>query len=288
MLVIIGIVVVFVMVFGGFIAAGGHMEVVIGALPFEMMIIGGAGIGALIISNPKSVLIGALKGFGRALKGPRFKKADYIELLSLMYQIFRLAKTKGMLALESHVENPHESPLFAQFPKFVKDHHALEFVCDYLRLLTLGTDNPHEVETIIDEELETHHAEDHAASHAMTNLADALPALGIVAAVLGVIKTMGAIDQPPEILGHLIGSALVGTFLGIFLSYGIVGPMANACKAAQEADAKYLECIKTGILAHMQGYAPQVSIEFARKTLLSSTRPTFAELEEATARLPAV
>lgn len=288
MLVIVGIVVVFIMVFGGFIAAGGKMGVVIAALPFEMMIIGGAAMGALIISNPKTILVGALKGFGRAMKGPRFKKDDYIELLSLQYQIFRLAKTKGMLALEQHVENPHESTLFNQFPKFAKDHHAMEFVCDYLRLLTLGTDNPHEVETIIDEELETHHNEDHAVSHAMTNLADGLPALGIVAAVLGVIKTMGSIDQPPEVLGHLIGSALVGTFLGIFLSYGIVGPMANACKAAQEADAKYMECIKTGLLAHMQGYAPQVSIEFARKTLLSNTRPTFAELEEATGNLPAV
>lgn len=288
MLVIVGIVMVFGMVFGGYIAAGGHIEVILEALPIEMVIIGGAAAGATVIANPKNVLIGTLKGFGRAIKGPKFKKADFVELLSLQYQIYRLAKTKGMLALEAHVENPHESTLFAQFPNFVKDHHALEFVCDYLRLLTLGTDNPHEVETIIDEELDTHHAEEHAISHSMTNLSDGLPALGIVAAVLGVIKTMGAIDQPPEVLGGLIGSALVGTFLGIFLSYGIVGPMANACKAAQEADAKYMECIKTGLLAHMQGYAPQVSIEFARKTLLSNTRPSFAELEEATGNLPAV
>ncbi|MEZ5669513.1 MAG: flagellar motor stator protein MotA [Alphaproteobacteria bacterium] len=288
MLVIIGIVVVFAMVFGGFIAAGGHLEVIIEALPFEMIIIGGAAAGATIISNPGWVLKGALKGFGRAMKGPRFKKADYIELLSLQYQIFRLAKTKGMLALEAHIENPHESALFSQFPKIQKDHHALDFVCDYLRMLTLGTDNPHELEAIIDEELETHHHEDHAVSHAMTNISDGLPALGIVAAVLGVIKTMSSIDQPPSVLGGLIAGALVGTFLGIFLSYGIVGPMANACKQAQEADSKYLECIKAGLLAHMQGYAPQVSIEFARKTLLSGVRPTFAELEEATGSLPAV
>jgi len=288
MLVIIGIVVVFAMVFGGYLAAGGHLEIIIAALPFEMIIIGGAAAGAFMISNPGSVLKGALKGFGRAMKGPRFKKPDYIELLSLQYQIFRLAKTKGMLALEAHVENPQDSTLFAQFPKFQKDHHALDFVCDYLRLLTLGTDNPHEVESIIDEELETHHNEDHAISHAMTNIADGLPALGIVAAVLGVIKTMSSIDQPPEVLGGLIAGALVGTFLGIFLSYGIVGPMANACKQAQEADSKYLECIKAGLLAHMQGYAPQVSVEFARKTLLSSVRPSFTELEEATGNLPAV
>lgn len=288
MFVIIGIVIVFVMVFGGYLAAGGKLEIIIAALPFEMMIIGGAAVGALVIANPKNILVGALKGFGRAMKGPRFKKDDYIELLSLQYQIFRLAKTKGMLALEAHVENPHESTLFAQFPKFQKDHHALEFVCDYLRLLTLGTDNPHEVESIIDEELETHHSEDHAISHAMTNIADGLPALGIVAAVLGVIKTMSSIDQPPEVLGGLIAGALVGTFLGIFLAYGMVGPMANACKTAQEADSKYLECIKTGLLAHMQGYAPQVSIEFARKTLLSNVRPTFVELEDATGNLPAV
>ncbi len=288
MFVIIGLVVVFVMVFGGYIAAGGKLDVIIKALPFELMMIGGAAAGAIVISNPKSVLVKALKGFGRSMKGPRFKKDDYLELLSLLYQVFRLAKSKGMLALEAHVENPHDSELFKQFPNFHKDHHAVEFVCDYLRMLTLGTDNPHELESVIDEELETHHAEDHAAQSALQGMADGLPALGIVAAVLGVIKTMSAIDQPPEVLGGLIAGALVGTFLGIFLSYGMVGPMASALKAAQEADSKYLECIKTGLLAHMQGYAPQVSIEFARKTLLSNVRPTFAEVEEATGNLPAV
>jgi len=184
------------------------------------------------------------------------------------------------LALEGHIENPHESSLFNQYPGFSSDHHALEFMCDYLRMLTLGTSNPHEVENIMDIELENHHEADHAIHSAMNALADGLPALGIVAAVLGIIHTMGSITEPPEILGHLIGAALVGTFSGILFSYGFVGPMAASMGAVMDEESNYFTCIKAGIIAHMQGYAPQVSIEFSRKTVPAHLRPTFKELED--------
>jgi len=201
--------------------------------------------------------------------------------LSCQYTLFKLAKSKGELALESHIENPHESSLFNQFPGFAHDHHALEFMCDYLRMLTLGTSNAFEVEAIMDAELEIHHEETGAISGALATLGDSLPALGIVAAVLGIIHTMGSITEPPEVLGHLIGAALVGTFSGILFSYGFVSPMALSMGAILSEEANYFTCIKGGIIAHMQGYAPQVSIEFARKTVPGHLRHTFAELEEA-------
>jgi chemotaxis protein MotA len=271
---------------GSYMALGGKLMVL--WQPFELVIIGGSGIGAYIIANPKTVLLKSFGGLKSILKGPKYKKQDYVELLSLLYQIFRLAKTKGMLSLESHVENPEESDLFAAYPSFVKNHHAMEFLCDYLRLMTLGTDNPHEVESLIDKELETHHQEEHKVSHALQQLAESFPGLGIVAAVLGVIKTMGSITEPPAVLGGLIGAALVGTFLGILLCYGFVGPMASALKGNQEDEHLYFVCIKAGMMAHLQGYAPAVSIEFARKVLLSHIRPTFIELEEATQELSSV
>ena len=203
----------------------------------------------------------------RFSKGSRYTKASYLELLGVLYAVFRLAKTKGDLVLETHVETPSESPLFQQFPEFSKDHHAVEFLCDYLRLLTLGTSNAHEVEAVIDNELDVHHEELHAVSGAVQTMADALPALGIVAAVLGVIHTMGSITEPPEVLGHLIGGALVGTFAGILASYGFVAPMGQSLTSTFNAEARYLVCIKVALLGHMQGYAPQVSVEFARKDL---------------------
>ncbi|MGH6879324.1 MAG: flagellar motor stator protein MotA [Hypericibacter sp.] len=286
MFLIIGSVVVLVCVFGGYMASGGHMIVLF--QPFEVLIIAGAALGAFLIANPPSVLKRTLTATIGLLKGPRYNKASYVELLSLLYQIFKLSKTKGMLALEGHVEKPDESPLFAQFPNFAKDYHAMVFLCDYLRMLTLGTDNSHEVESIIDEELETHHKEQHVISDAVQTMADGMPALGIVAAVLGVIHTMGSITEPPEVLGHLIGGALVGTFMGVLMSYGFVAPTATALKTRFDAEAKYLQCIRAGLLAHMQGYPPAVSVEFARKALLSDVRPTFYEVEEAVSALPAV
>jgi len=286
MFVIIGWVVVVACVIGGYMAMGGKL----GPLwqPFELVIIGGAGVGAYIVANPKYVLSQSGRAFKAALKGPKYNKDDYLELLSLMYAIFKLAKTKGMLAIESHIERPEESSLFQAFPKFSSDHHALEFLCDYLRMMTLGTDNPHELADLLDEELETHHAEDAQIAGAYQVMGDGFPALGIVAAVLGIIKTMGSITEPPEVLGKLIGGALVGTFLGIFLAYGIVSPLAVAMNNVFAADAKYLACIKAGLLAHVSGYAPAVSVEFARKILMSKDRPSFFEVEEAVAALPPV
>lgn len=286
MFVIIGAVVVLVCVFGAYALHGGHMLVLV--QPAEFVIILGASLGAFIIGNTKANIRQTLKGVKRALKGPTYKKADYVELLSLLYQLFKLAKTKGMLALEQHVEKPDESTLFGQFPKFQKDHHAVEFLCDYLRMMTLGTENPNEVETLIDSELETHHQELHGASHAIQSMADGMPALGIVAAVLGVIHTMGSITEPPAVLGELIGAALVGTFFGVLVSYGFVAPLSAIIQSVDEADGKYYQCIKAGLLAHMQGYPPAVSVEFARKVLLSSERPNFYEVEQAVGALPPV
>jgi chemotaxis protein MotA len=286
MFLIIGAVVVIASVISGYLAQGGHLIVLF--QPFEVLIIVGAAIGAFIIANPPVVVKRTLGSILGLLKGPRYNKQSYVELLSLLYQVFKLAKTKGMLALEGHVEKPEESTLFQQFPNFIKDHHAMVFLCDYLRMLTLGTDNPHEVESIIDEELETHHNEQHQISNAVQTMADGMPALGIVAAVLGVIHTMGSITEPPEVLGHLIGGALVGTFMGVLLSYGFVAPIGNALKSRFDAEAKYLQCIRAGLIAHMQGYPPAVSVEFARKALLQTVRPTFYEVEEAVQALPPV
>lgn len=278
MLFIVGLIVVVASVIGGYMASGGHLDVL--WQPFEFVIIFGCAIGAFVIANPKPVLIGTLKSFGKLLKGSKYKKASYVELLSVMYAAFKLAKSKGDLALESHIDNPQESSIFQNYPGFAGNAHAVEFFCDYLRLLTFGTANAHEVETVIEAELEAEHGEHLAIAGAMNTLADGLPALGIVAAVLGVIHTMGSITEPPEVLGHLIGGALVGTFSGVLASYGVAAPIAKSLETTFNADARYAECIKAGVIAHMQGYAPQVSVEFARKTIEPRLRPSFAELEE--------
>ena len=286
MFIIIGWVVVIVCVIGGYMAMGGKLAPL--WQPFELVIIGGAGVGAFITANPKFVLGKAGYAFKAALRGPKYNKDDYLELLSLLYAIFKLAKTKGMLAIEAHIERPEESSLFSAFPRFSADHHALEFLCDYLRMMTLGTDNPHELADLLDEELETHHAEDALVQSAYQTMGDGFPALGIVAAVLGIIKTMGSITEPPEVLGKLIGGALVGTFLGILLAYGFVSPLAASMSATFQADAKYLGCIRAGLLAHVSGYVLAVSVEFARKALWHKDRPSFYEVEEAVAALPPV
>jgi chemotaxis protein MotA len=286
MLVIIGSVVVTLCVFGGYMAMGGKLGVLY--QPFEAVIIIGAAIGAFIIGNPKSVISQFGGAMGMAFKGSPYKKDDYIELLSMQFQVFKLAKSKGMLALEPHVENPEDSDLFNQFPGFHANHHALTFLCDYLRMISLGTEKPHEMEALMDEEIDVHHVEKHRLAAAVQSMADGLPALGIVAAVLGVIKTMGAISEPPEVLGKLIGGALVGTFLGVFVAYGFVGPIATTLGMAYESESKYYACIKAGILAYLAGYAPAICVEFARKSLMSDVRPSFYEVEEAVSTLPAV
>jgi chemotaxis protein MotA len=285
MLFFVGSFIVLASVLGGYAALGGHLFVL--WQPFEFVIIGGAAIGGFIIANPKNVLGKTGKAVGLLIKGPRHTKDHYLELLSLLYTIFKLAKSKGMLALESHVENPQESELFKRFPNFHNDTYAVTFLCDYLRMMVLGSENAHEMETLIDEEIETHHAEHLQISNAIQTVADATPALGIVAAVLGVIKTMGAITEPPAVLGKLIGGALVGTFIGVLIAYGFVGPMASGLKAVYDAETKYFQCIKVALLAHMNGYAPSVSVEFARKALFSHVRPSFYEVEEAVQALPA-
>jgi chemotaxis protein MotA len=283
---IIGLITVVACTMGGYILQGGHMQVLMKAAPLELVIMGGTVAGGFIIANPSVVIKRTLKALGMLLKKPKYSKASYIELLCMMYQVFKQAKTKGMLTLEQHIENPHESSLFAQFPGFQHDHHATDFFCDYLRLVTLGSDKPYEIEALMDEELQVHHDEDAGMVTALQNIADGLPAIGIVAAVLGVIHTMGSISEPPEVLGRLIGGALVGTFMGVWMAYGLFGPMSNSLKAILEAEGKYLQCLKVGILAHLQGFAPSISVEYARKALLSEVRPTFAEVEEATGALP--
>lgn len=284
MLAIVGALIVIASVFGGYAGAGGHLEIL--WQPFEIIIICGAALGAFIIANSTKVITGAMMAPIMLLKGEKFKKEGYLELLGLLFTIFKLAKSKGMLALEQHVENPTESDIFNSFPTFNDDHHAVEFLCDYLRLLTLGTDNATEIEALMDLELDTHHEEMEQISGAILGVGDALPAFGIVAAVLGVIHTMGIISEPPEVLGHAIGGALVGTFLGIFVAYGFASPVGAAVKGLQDAEAKYYFCMKTGLLSYIQGYAPAICVEFARKTIYSHNRPTFYEVEEAMDNLP--
>ena len=284
MMVIVGIVVVLGSVIGGYLANGGNLIVLF--QPFEVMIIVGAAIGGFIIANRKPVLSGAGKAIPGLLKGEKYNKGGYLELLTLLYAVFKMAKTKGALVLEQHVEKPHESPLFQKYPAFLADEHAVTFLCDYLRLLTLGTDNHHEMETLMEEDLSTHREEHHAIAGAIQNVADAMPALGIVAAVLGVIHTMGSITEPPAVLGELIGGALVGTFMGILLSYGFIAPLASAVKGRGDAEERYFLCMKAGILAYMQGYAPSVAVEFARKALNTDVRPTFYEVESAVENMP--
>ena len=285
MLLIVGSLTVIICVVGGFIMMGDHIEILI--QPVEFIIIVGASVGAFIIANPKTVIKASIKATMGLLKAPRHNKESFLELLTLLYAVFKLVQMKGMLALEQHVENPQESDLFQQFPKFYNDETAVTFLCDYIRLMTLGSDKAHEMETLMDEEIETHHNDQLEISEAINKVAEAMPALGIVAAVLGVIHTMGSITEPPEVLGHLIGAALVGTFLGVLLSYGFIGPIASALKGRSNTDTKYFVCMKAGLLAYMQGYAPAVSVEFARKTLFAHERPTFYDVEEAVAELPA-
>jgi chemotaxis protein MotA len=282
---IVGILIVFLCVFGGYAAMGGKLGVL--WQPWEYVIILGAAIGAFVIGNPGPVLKAVPGMFGTLIKGPKYKQETYVELLAMQYSLYKLVQQKGMLAVEQHIESPNESSLFNAFPTFAANHHAVEFVCDYMRMLTIGAANAHEIDALMDEELETHHQEQERIVSAMQSIADGTPALGIVAAVLGVIKTMGSISEPPEVLGQLIAGALVGTFFGVFVAYGFFGPMAQSLKGTFEAEAKYYLSLKAGLLAHISGQPPVLAVEFARKALMSDVRPTFNEVEEATAALPA-
>jgi len=278
---ILGLVVLFAMVFGGYVLAGGHLDIILKAMPFELMMIGGAAIAAFLSSNSLHDVKHTLGGFGKILKGARFGKQDYIEILSLLYFLVRLAQTKGAMAVEPHIERPEESPAFQKFPRIAANHHAVLMICDYLRMVGMNADDPHQIEDVMGRELKKLKEEEMHPAHALQSVADALPALGIVAAVLGVIKTMASIDQPPAVLGKMIGGALVGTFLGVFLAYGIVGPMAARLKGVVEEESRYYEVIKAVIVAHLHGNAPQVAVETGRKLVPSSQMPTFQELEQA-------
>lgn len=278
MLKIIGNIGVIVSVLGGYMLHGGKMGVL--WQPFEVMIIGGAAVMAMVIANSKHVLKETLHDLKAIYKKDKYGKQEYLELLSMLLTVFKMARSKGWLVMEQHIENPHDSDIFKKFPSFYNDHHAVMFFTDYLRLISLGADKPHEVEALMDQEIETAIEQRGHTSHALQSLADGLPALGIVAAVLGVINTMGSITEPPAVLGRLIGGALVGTFLGVLLAYGFVGPHAAAVKERNDTEMKYYLCMKVCILAFLQGAAPQVAIEFGRKILIHDVQPTFAEVEE--------
>ena len=279
MFVLIGWAVAMACIFGVFIAHGGKIGVVLHALPFEMTTIGGAAVGAFVANNQPKVLKATMKGLGQCFKGSKYTKARYMALMALLYDILQKARKDGLMAIEKDVEDPHSSPLFQKYPDVGNDHHVAEFITDYLRMMVSGNLNPHEIESLMDSEIETHHQEAHAAVGALQRLAGALPAFGIVAAVLGVVNTMGSVGQPPAVLGGMIGSALVGTFLGILLAYGFVEPLGGLLEQKVEDAGKEFQCIKTTLLASMQGYAPQVAIEFGRKVLFSGDRPSFTELE---------
>ncbi len=279
MFVIIGWLVAIGCIFGVFIAHGGNIGVVLKALPFEMLTILGGAMGAFVANNQPKVLKATMKAVGGCFKGSKYSKARAMELLALLYDILQKARKEGLMSIEKDVDDPHNSPLFQKYPVVGSDHHVTEFVTDYLRMMVSGNLNAHEIESLMDSEIETHHSEAHAASAAVARLAGALPAFGIVAAVLGVVNTMGSVGQPPAVLGAMIGSALVGTFLGILLAYAFAEPLAGLMEQKLDEDGKELQCIKTTLLASMQGYAPQVAIEFGRKVLYSTERPTFGELE---------
>jgi chemotaxis protein MotA len=283
---IIGIVLLFGLVFGSFIISGGKIGVVLAAMPHELMAIGGAGVAAFLISNSLPTIKATGGAFKKVFGGPKWKATDYTDLLSLLFLLTKTMKSKGVIALESHIEKPEDSGIFSRYPKIMKDHFAVDFICDTLRMMTMNLEDPHQVEDAMEKQLEKHHHEAHGPTHALSNLADGLPALGIVAAVLGIIKTMGSITEPPAVLGEMIGSALVGTFLGVFMAYGLVGPMAARLKDVVDEDAQFYKIIQAVLVAHLHGNAAQISVEIGRGNVPSDAQPSFLELEEALGAIP--
>jgi chemotaxis protein MotA len=286
MLQIGGIVVLFACVFGGYLMTGGSLGVVFEALPHEILTIFGAAIAAMLVGGSVYNLKKIGGSLGQVISGPRWKPGDYRDLLCLLFLLTKTMKSKGLIALEAHIEKPDDSSIFKRYPRITKDHFALDFICDTLRMMTMSLEDPHQVETNMEKQLEKHHHEALVGANALTTMADGLPALGIVAAVLGVIHTMGAISEPPEVLGGLIGSALVGTFLGVFLAYGIVGPMSVRLKAVIDEDALFYHVIRDILVAHLHGNAAQVSVEIGRGSVPSEYQPSFAEVENAINTIP--
>jgi len=278
MSVIVGYIVILAACLGGFAMAGGHLNSLF--QPVELVIIFGAAMGAFIVANTGKVIKGTLKALPTVFKGSKYSKALYMELLSLLYDILSKVRKEGLMSIESDVDNPPQSPIFSKYPKILADHHAMEFITDYLRLMVGGNLNAFEIENLMDVEIETHHHEGEIPATAVNKLADGLPAFGIVAAVMGVVHTMESVGLPPAELGKLIAAALVGTFLGILMAYGFVGPLATLLEHKLNEATKMLQCIKVTLLASLNGYAPQVAVEFGRKVLYSTERPSFSELEE--------
>jgi chemotaxis protein MotA len=286
MLQIGGVVVLFACVFGGYLMTGGSLAVVIEAAPHEMLTIFGAAIAAMLIAGSMFNLKKIGGSLGAIVKGQHWKPGDYRDLLCLLFLLTKTMKSKGLIALEAHIEKPEESPIFKRYPKIMHDHFALAFICDTLRMMTMSLEDPNQVETAMEKQLEKHHHEALIGANALQAMADGLPALGIVAAVLGVIKTMGAITEPPAVLGGMIGSALVGTFLGVFLAYGIVGPMGARLKAIADEDSLFYHVIRDILVAHLHGNAAQVSVEIGRGSVPSEYQPSFQELEASLNSIP--
>ncbi len=278
MFVIAGYVIVLAAVFGGFVMAGGHVASLF--QPVELIMIGGSALGAFFVANSPKTVKATLKALPSLLKGSKFNKALYIDLLSMLYEILSKVRKEGLMSIESDVENPEASPVFSKYPGIQHDHHAIEFLTDYMRMMVGGNLNAFEIENLMDNEIETHHHEGEVPIHALSKLADGLPAFGIVAAVMGVVHTMESVGLPPAELGKLIAAALVGTFLGILLSYGFVAPLASLLEQKLHESTKMFQCMKVTLLASMNGYAPQVAVEFGRKVLYSTERPGFRELED--------
>jgi chemotaxis protein MotA len=252
-----------------------------------MVTIGGAAVAALLIGNSVGDVKKTVGGITAAFKGPKWKQSDYRDLLCLLFLLTKTMKMKGMIALEAHIEKPKESSIFKRYPRIEHDHFALDFICDTLRMMTMSLEDPHQVENAMEKQLEKHHHEALVASTALQTMADGLPALGIVAAVLGVIKTMGSITEPPEVLGGMIGGALVGTFMGVFLAYGMVGPIATRLKGIVDEDAQFYHVIRDILVAHLHGNSAQVSVEIGRGSVPSTSQPSFQQLEESLNTIPA-
>ena len=278
MKIIFGFIVATGCIFGGYAMAHGNMLALY--QPAEFVIIAGGALGAFIIANSPKVIMATLKALPGLLRGSKYSKKDFMEMLALMYDLFSKARKEGLMALEGDIDEPDESAIFQKYTKIMSDHHIRDFICDYLRLMVGGNMNSFEIENLMDIELETHHHEISAPSTALAIVADGFPGFGIVAAVMGVVITMGYITEPPEVLGAHIAAALVGTFLGILLAYGYTAPLSNAMGQQAEEEAKMYDCIKVCILATINGYTPQIAIEFGRKVLFSDMRPSFTELED--------
>lgn len=277
---LIGVAIVFVMVFGGYILAGGKMGIIMKALPFEMIMIGGAALGAFVISNDTSAIKHTAKDVGKVFKGPKWKAQDYKDVMCLLFELIRIARSNPV-ALEEHIESPTTSNLFGKYPRLLSDKESIALICDTLRSASMNYDDPHQVEEVLEKRIEATLEHSMHSTHALQSIADGLPALGIVAAVLGVIKTMASIDQPPEVLGKMIGGALVGTFLGVFLAYGFVGPFSTRVSAVVQEDGHFHRLIREILVANLHRHAPNICIEVGRQNTPSHLRPPFEELEEA-------